>query len=294
MVLIDSFDVTVRYCQSAPSMKPSMLQQAGIERQPSRPIPRRLAAVVECLELFQPGILTLKDLEFYLRELGMKVDPATIARELQRYGWLLPLRTRGRWEFAPGARAGAVPSGDPFIELRATLQRRTLPVALAYDSAAWLQGLSARQPHKHVLAMPPRQRKLPPALSEFRVTRTWSVLEPETKDNLPVWRVPTLLAKMAIVPHYYRDWPNVMEWLDEAFKRADPADLECELDGASDPARVRLAYLADRANFKNLAQELMKKARPNGLVYLGRDRARSRFVREYNLIDSLLVPSAKS
>ncbi|HVA29144.1 MAG TPA: type IV toxin-antitoxin system AbiEi family antitoxin [Candidatus Baltobacteraceae bacterium] len=224
----------------------------------------------------------------------MKDDPATVARELQRHGWLLPLRTRGRWEFAPGSRAGAVPSGDPFIELRATLQRRSLPVALAYDSAAWLQGLSARQPHKQVLAMPPTQRKLPPALSEFRVTRIWSVLEPETKDNLPVWRVPTLLAKMAIVPHYYRDWPNVMEWLEEAFKRADLADLERELDVAPDPARIRLAYLADRANFKYLAQELIKKSRPKGLVYLGRNRARSRFVRDYNLIDSLLLPSAKS
>ena len=99
---------------------------------------------------------------------------------------------------------------------------------------------------------------------------------------------------MAIVPHYYRDWTNVTEWLEEAFKRADAADLERELDGAAEPARVRLAYLADRANFKHLAQGIMKKARPNGLVYLGRDRARSRFVREYNLIDSLLVPSVKA
>jgi hypothetical protein len=120
------------------------------------------------------------------------------------------------------------------------------------------------------------------------------VLEPEQKDNLPVWRVPTLLAKMAIVPHYYRDWPNVMEWLEEAFKRADAADLERELDGAPDPARVRLAYLADQGNFKHLARELIKKARPSGLVYLGRNRVHSRFVREYNLIDSLLVPSVKT
>lgn len=224
----------------------------------------------------------------------MDDDPATIARELQRHGWLLPLRTRGRWEFAPAARAGALPSGDPFVELRATLQRRSLPVALAYDSAAWLQGLSARQPHIQVLATYPGQRKLPPALSDFRITRIWGVLEPETKDHLPVWRVATLLSKMAIVPHFYRDWPNVMEWIEEAFKRADAADLERELDGAPDPARVRMAYLADRANLKHLAHDLMRKARPSGLVYLGRDRTRSRFVREYNLIDSLLVPSVKT
>jgi len=275
-------------------MTPRKSPSTGLKRQSARAIPSRLSAVVEYLELFQPKILTLDELGSYLTELGIKDDPAKIAHDLQRLGWLLPLRTKGRWEFAPGARAGALPSGDPFVELRATLQRRDLPVALAYDSAAWLQGLSTRQPHKHVLATYPSQKKLPPALSDFRVTRIWGVLEPEQKDNLPVWRVSTLLAKMAIEPHYFRDWPNVLDWLEEAFKRADAADLERELDDAPDTARVRLAYLADRADFKHLANELMHSARPHGLTYLGRDRTRGAFVRDYNLVDSLLVPSVKA
>lgn len=275
-------------------MQQKNLPNTGSRRQFHRPIPPRLAAIVEYLELYQPGILTLDDLQAFLRELGREDDPATVARDLQKNGWLLPLRTRGRWEFAPGARAGALTSGDPFIELRATLQRRKLSVALAFDSAAWLQGLSARQPQRQVLATYP-QRKIPPALSDFRIARTWGVLEPEWKDNLPVWRVATLLAKMALIPHYYRDWPNVMEWLEEAFKRADAGDLERELDGAPDAARIRLAYLANRATFKHLAADLIQKARRDtGLVYLGRDRTRSRFIREYNLIDSLLVPSVKA
>jgi len=260
----------------------------------SRSIPGRLAAVVEHLELFQPAILTVKDVGGYLHELGITEDPAVVVRELQRHGWLLPLRTRGRWEFAPAARAGALRSGDPYIELRATLQRRSLPVALAYDSAAWLQGLSARQPMKQVLATYPNQRKLPPALSDFRITRIWGVLDPEQKDHLPVWRVATLLAKMATVPHYYRDWPNVMEWLHEAFKLADLRDLESEMETAPKAARVRLAYLADRANVKHLAEELMIKARPAGLVYFGRNRSHGHFVREYNLVDSLLIGSLKT
>jgi len=275
-------------------MSPSVLTFEGSERQPARTIPPRLGSVVENLELFQPKFVTLDELGSYLSELGMQDDPAAVARDLQRLGWLLPLRTKGRWEFAPGARAGALSSGDPFIELRATLQRRDLPVALAYDSAAWLQGLSTRQPVKHVLATHPSQRKLPPALSDFRVTRLWGALEPEQKDHLPVSRVPTLLAMMAIEPHYYRDWPNVMEWLEEAFKRADAVDLEQEIKDAPHTARVRLAYLADRANFKHLAQDLMRNARPKGLTYLGRGRTRGRFVREYNLVDSLLVPSVKA
>lgn len=169
-------------------MQPPISPETGSRRQFHRPIPPRLAAVVEYLELFQPRIVTISDLEGYLRELGMDDPPANVARVLQKLGWLLPLRTRGRWEFAPGARAGALPSGDPFIELRATLQRRELPVVLAYDSAAWLQGLSARQPQTQVLATYPK-RKLPIALSGFRITRIWGVLEPERKDNLPVWRV---------------------------------------------------------------------------------------------------------
>jgi AbiEi antitoxin C-terminal domain len=270
------------------------LPRPGRQRQGSRAIPSRLSAVVEYLELFQPKLLALDELGLYLSELGIQGDAAKIAHDLQRLGWLLPLRTKGRWEFAPAARAGALPSGDPFIELRATLQRRELPVVLAYDSAAWLQGLSTRQPQKHVLATYPSQKKLPPALSDFRVTRVWGELKPEYRDNLPVWRVPTLLAKMAIEPHYFRDWANVMEWLAEAFKRADAFDLERELDDAPQTARVRLAYLADRADFTHLASELMRRTRPLGLTYLGRDPTRARFVRDYNLVDSLLVPSAKS
>ena len=162
-------------------------------------------------------------------------------------------------------------------------------MALAHNSAAWLQGLSTREPQKHVLATYPSQRKLPPALRDFRVTRLWGAVEPEQKDHLPVWRVSTLLAMMATEPHYYRDWPNVMEWLEEAFKRADAAELEREMREAPNTARVRLAYLADRANFKDLAQNLMRGARTNGVTYLGRDRSRARFVRQYNLIDTLLV-----
>ncbi len=266
---------------------------SGSGRQFTRSIPPRLSPVVGHLELFQPKIVTLAQLGEYLAELCIDADPAEIAHDLQKLGWLLPLRTRGRWEFAPAARAGAIPSGDPFVELRATLQRRDLPVALAYDSAAWLQGLSSRQPQRQVLATKPSVKKFPPALSDFRVTRTWGALEPDRKDKLPVWRVSTLLAKMAIEPANFHDWPNVMEWLPHAFQLADRTELEWELSAAPNTARVRLAYLADRAGFTDLAGELMRKAQPRGLTYLGRDRTRGRFIRKYDLMDSLLVPSVK-
>src|SRR5665811_1447108 len=127
------------------------IPQQGINRQSSRAIPRRLSAVVEQLELLRPRSVTLESLGAYLAEAGVEADPTRIAHDLQQLGWLLPLRTRGHWEFAPAERAGAISSGDPFVELRATLERRRLPLTLAYDSAAWLQGLSTRQPHPHVI-----------------------------------------------------------------------------------------------------------------------------------------------
>jgi predicted transcriptional regulator of viral defense system len=276
-------------------MPASNLRETGVQRQFSRSIPPRLAPIVECLELVQPHIVTLADIKAHLHELGMTTDPAVVAGDLQKNGWLLALRTRGSWEFAPGARAGAINSGDPFIELRATLQRRPLPVALAYDSAAWLHGLSARQPEKHVLATRPSQRKLPAALNDFRITRIWGALDVQEKGELPIWRIETLLAKMAIVPHYYRDWPNVMEWLKEAFERTEAGNLERELDSASDPAWIRLAYLAERATLRNLARDLMRNVQHDkGPVYLGRNRSRGHYVREYDIIDSLLIPSVKT
>ena len=103
-----------------------------------------------------------------------------------------------------------------------------------------------------------------------------------------------MLAKMAAAPSYYRDWSNVMEWLAQAFERCDADRLEREIAGASDAARVRLAYLAHRADFQLIASSLIRSAGTRARTYLGRRRERGRFVRGYNLVDSLLVPSAKT
>jgi hypothetical protein len=65
---------------------------------------------------------------------------------LVRLGWLLRLRKRGTWEFAPAARAGRYSSGDSWIELRALLEHeRCAPVAVAFDSAVWELGHSTHK-----------------------------------------------------------------------------------------------------------------------------------------------------
>ena len=110
-----------------------------------RSIPARLSGLVADLELDQPRIVALDEIASKARSRGLAASPKNLAWRLTKHGWLIPLRTKGMYEFVPAARAGVVSSGDPFVELRATLKRRpTLPMAVAEDSAAWLHGFSAR------------------------------------------------------------------------------------------------------------------------------------------------------
>ena len=85
----------------------------------SRSVPSRLAGVVEALELDQPRVVTVADLEGLARSSGLSISGVALGYQLRRLGWLLPLRTRGVWEFAPAARAGRYSAGDRHIELRA-------------------------------------------------------------------------------------------------------------------------------------------------------------------------------
>jgi predicted transcriptional regulator of viral defense system len=264
-------------------------------RQAGRPISSHLAPLVEILEMESPRIVRLDNIAYWMRELGYSEKPEAVVRQLQRNGWLLPLRTRGAWEFAPANRAGAISSGDPYIELRATLQRRSLDVALAYDSAAFVHGLSSRPPRREALAAP-RRLKLPAALSAFRVARQKCRLPYADVNNLPVWQIATLLALMAATPTHFQDWSDVSEWLPEAFKRVDSSDLRRELDGANAQAWVRLAYLSDHAGFTRLAADLQAESpTPAGPIYLGpRNRKQRRYVAKYDLVDSVLKESVKS
>jgi hypothetical protein len=258
-------------------------------RTTTRSIPASTAPVLEELELEQPKLVTanlLRDLAAR-RQVGVPVDE--LVERLRRHGWLLDLTTRGVWEFAPAARAGAFGSGDPFIELRATLLRRPeLPVSVAGESAAWLHGLSGRPPGRHVIAAPPKL-ELPPALGKFRPVRHLARLASETVDGLPVWRVASLLVQMAARPSIYRDWPNVEDWLGDAVARIDADDVRAELDGQKRSAWARVAYLLDRAGRDALAMDLLADApRGTGPYYLGPRDRRGHFDARYDVIDSHL------
>ena len=199
----------------------------------ARSIPSRFAPVLEALELDQPRVVTIADLDGLATEHGIDLDGTGLAYELRRLGWLLPLRTRGAWEFVPGSRAGRHGAGDRHIELRAALAvDPDFPGALAMESAAVALGLAGRVPEQEVLSLPPGKR-LPKALDDWRVVRVAVGPNDVTRiDGLPVWRVETFLVAMATRPDGFQDWPEVTEWLGEAVGRADVAVIRRALVGA--------------------------------------------------------------
>jgi hypothetical protein len=260
----------------------------------ARSISSRLAPVLEALELDQPRVVTTANLAELATELGVDLDGTELAYQLRRRGWLMTLRTRGAWEFVPGSRAGRFGGGDRHIELRAALTvNPDFRGALAMESAAVALGLAGRVPDREVLALPPGSR-LPKALDDWRVVRVVVGSDGVIPiDGLPVWRVETLLAAMATRPNGFHDWPNVAEWLDEAVSRADVTAVHRGLSGTSRSAWRRAGYLLSVGGKADEGVALLQDEPPGkGPVYLGPRTREGSFDRRFDVIDSVLAPSA--
>jgi hypothetical protein len=253
----------------------------------ARPITQKLAALLEVLELEQPRVVSRGDLQRWGAEAGVTWPVDVSVRRLRDRGWLLDLKTRGVWEFAPASRAGAFAAGDPLIELRAVLRRNVgAPFSVAADSAAYLLGYASRRPVREVIGAPPSVR-VPPALRGYRLAH-WLPRTPSVvRDALPVWGAATLLAFMATRPALYGDWPNVGDWLHSAALAAGVDELRGELAGRPRSAWARAAYLVARGGREDVARALLAAApQGRGPYYLG-DRSRSgRYDAGYDVSDS--------
>lgn len=252
----------------------------------ARDIPSTLAPLLELLELEQPQVVTTADVRTMAAKAGVDWPVDLVVRRLRERGWLLDLQTRGAWEFAPAARAGALGAGDPMIELRAVLRKNPdAPLAVGAESAAYRLGLSSRRPGREVIGAP-KEARLPRALRQFRIAR-WTPRHVDRRDGLPVWTVEALLAFMASQPASYHDWPNVGEWIAAAADGVTVDDLRAELSGRSRPAWARAAYLLDRGGRPDLASQLFDYApHGRGPYYLGSRKAPGRYFNKYDLIDS--------
>lgn len=217
-----------------------------------RVISRSVAAVVEQLELAGDLLVTPYRLAAVMRQVGLKdekVDARRLAYELQRGGWLGPLRTRHAWEFLPGARGGAYGSGDRFIEFRA--QRAvnpTWPGVLAMESAASVLGLAQRIAEQEVVALP-AYAAFPKALTgEWRYVR---IELPElgltTINGLPSWSLEGLLVGIAARPSAYKDVAGLGQWLPESVADVDTDTVISLLTAMRRTTAQRVAYLLGAA-----------------------------------------------
>lgn len=248
----------------------------------------RLAPLLELLELEQPRVVTTAQLGDLARQAGLGTPVEIVIRRLRERGWLLPLATKGVWEFAPAARAGAFGSGDPLIELRAVLARDPeAPYSVAAESSAYLLALASRRPDVECIGAPPGARPSK-ALRAYRLVRCSPASPLADRDGLPVWSVETLLAFMASKPSGYHDWPNVGEWLALAARRADPEAMAAELADRPAAAWFRAAYLLDRGGAKASAETLFERSPSpaSGPYYLGDRGTPGRYAARYDVIDS--------
>ena len=252
-----------------------------------RSVPAGFAPLLQLLELEQPRVLTTSQLGDLSQQAGLGMPVDVVVRRLRERGWLLPLATKGVWEFAPADRAGPFGSGDPLIELRAVLARDPdAHYAVAAESAAYLLGYATRRPEPECVGAPPSVRPLK-ALGSCRIVR-WEPATPVVaRDGLPVWSPAMLIAFMASRPSAYRDWPNVGEWLSQAAAEIEVDDLLRELDGRSAGAWARAEYLLDSGGAAGSAAALELRApKGSGPYYLG-DRSRpGRYDGRYDVMDS--------
>lgn len=259
----------------------------GVQKQ-TRSLPTSLAPIVEEMELRQPAVVTRALLEQIAAQTGVELRAEVLAERLVRLGWLLPVRTRGAWEFSPAARAGRFSSGDPWIELRALLaQQPDTPVAIAFESAVWELGHSSHQPRSPVLAHHPSWRPLR-SLGGRTVAFKWRLPGRQIRE-LPVWAEATVLVAAASRPAAQGNWANADEWLPNAFKAARHEDVLAEAQAHTASTLARLGYLAERAGEEELAdeiEELLPARLP--VTFLGpRDRT-DRWSRRWRVYDGLL------
>jgi hypothetical protein len=219
---------------------------------------------------------------------NLSLTEEAMVERLVRYGWLLPLRSRDAWEFAPAARAGRYPAGDPWIELRALLAHEPdAPVAVAFESAVWELGHAIHQPTRPVLAHR-REWRPPRALGARTATFDWH-LPTRSLRGLPVWSEATIVVAAAGRPAAQGNWANADEWLLETFQALTLADVLTEADSRNISTLARLGYLAEWSGRGDIADEveaLLPCQLP--VTSLGPRDRRDRWSRRWGVYDSIL------
>ncbi|GEM_PF-3426221 len=210
-----------------------------------------MADIVQAFELDARRLVTVQDILAVRPELSSSAARHALT-ELVRRGWLAPTGVRGSYEFIPGAVAGPYPSGDPWLVLRAELNRHPDAFHPGAMSAAWLRGYAQRSPHHHLLvaeADTPKPRALD---ATYRMLRTSPAPAHDRVDGMPVPTPPELFAEVAqLAPRLELD--AARGWLRRLLDDAAPEDVAGALRDRRAATRARAGYLTEVCDAKEHA-----------------------------------------
>jgi hypothetical protein len=261
----------------------------------ARHLPRSMSSILEELELDQPDVVTIPMLAEMAGRDGLparsEAEVKKLGYRLQELGWLGRLRTRGTWEFVPGARAGGDGSGDRHIEMRAQLALDPeWPGVLAMESAASVLGLAQRLPDREVVALPQGLAR-PKALSQWRVLRVpIPAVGVDLRQGLSSWSTEGLIAGIATRPSGYRDLVGLGQWLPEVGERLrGDLLLDC-LAPAPPTVWQRAAYLTRLAGARHLSDDLLGIRPPRSPLWFSGSRTGGIFDPDTRVVDADLLP----
>lgn len=210
----------------------------------TRTLSATLAPIVAELELDQPELVTVADLDILRRRHGIRTETKHLASRLRQRGWLLPTSTPGVWEFAPGAHGGPLGHANPFLELIAALRLGPIPgAAVALGSALLALNLSDRGPARIEVAVA-KHATVPAGLRRAaRVVVFDSQLVPVSRDGAPVHSPASILVHLVTRPTDVRSWGSVLDALPALVDAVDREALDTEMEGRPSTVGSRLAYL---------------------------------------------------
>lgn len=252
----------------------------------TRSLSPALAKIVTELELDQPFLVTMRDLERLREETGVGTSAKLLAKRLRDRGWLLPTGHSGVWEFAPGAHAGPIGRGHPFREIHAALTvAPNVDLAVCLTSALWVHGLLDKAPERPEVALRKGAELPVPLKKSSRVVRfDWRL--PTTKlRSTPTHDLATILVHLAARPSDVTSWSAVLDVLPELVERAGMDPLHEELADRPHAVKTRLAYLLHGIEPK-LARQLA--SRDHGKVWFGPRGKLKRHNQTFNVADTIL------
>jgi predicted transcriptional regulator of viral defense system len=262
-----------------------------MEARKGRSLPAWLADIVQDFELHARRLVTADDVLHVRRELSRAAARLALA-ELTRRGWLVRAGVRGVYEFIPGAVAGVYPSGDPWLVLRAALDRRPDAFHVGAVSAAWLRGYAQRRPPRHILVTTPSVPVPQPLRAAYRVLRTQPAPAHDRIDGLPVPTAAELVAEVAqLAPRLPLD--TAQGWLRRAFADVTPEEIVAVLRDRRAATWARAGYFAEMCGTEAHARAIAA-AYPigNGPYFTGPRTSGAPFSTRWRVYDSGRVAAA--